>query len=83
MIDAFRDVVAREFDIPASLTAHRWRFALPVNPLDEPCLFDSDRALAACGDWAGGPRVEGAFLSGCTAADRLLGQQSTTAPRSS
>ena len=57
---------------PLHLDAHRWRFALPPEPLAEPCLFDADLRLAACGDWCGGPRVEGAFLSGVAAAGRLL-----------
>jgi len=72
LVDAFREAVGRDLPPPASLTAHRWRFALPVNPLAEPCLFDRELAVAACGDWAGGPRVEGAFLSGCAAAQRIL-----------
>ncbi|KAA1260324.1 hypothetical protein LF1_28630 [Rubripirellula obstinata] len=28
--------------------------------------------IAACGDWCGGPRIEGAFLSGMAAAGALL-----------
>jgi predicted NAD/FAD-dependent oxidoreductase len=50
---------------------HRWRFALPT-PLDEPCLFDVSLGVGACGDWCGGPRVEGAFLSGSAMAGQLL-----------
>ena len=72
------EAVGRDLPPPTSLTAHRWRFALPVNPLAEPCLFDPERALAACGDWAGGPRVEGAFLSGCAAAERLIELRTTS-----
>ncbi len=53
--------------------AHRCRFALPPAPLVAPCLFDAAQSVAACGDWCGGPRVEGAFLSGMAAAGRLLG----------
>jgi predicted NAD/FAD-dependent oxidoreductase len=74
MAEAFAQTLGRDLPPPTSLTAHRWRFALPVNPLSEPCLFDADLSLAACGDWAGGPRVEGAFLSGWAAADRVLEQ---------
>ncbi len=77
LADAFRDAVGCKLPVPAHLTAHRWRFALPVNPITEPCLFDAELALAACGDWAGGPRVEGAFLSGRAAAGRLLELEST------
>jgi photolyase PhrII len=73
LADAFRDAVGRDLPQPDHLVAHRWRFALPAEPLPEPCLFDRELAIAACGDWAGGPRVEGAYLSGCAAAGRLLG----------
>jgi len=72
LTDAFRHAVGRDLPAPVHLVAHRWRFALPIRPLPEPCLFDRELALAACGDWAGGPRVEGAYLSGCAAAARLL-----------
>jgi predicted NAD/FAD-dependent oxidoreductase len=78
LTDAFRDAIGSHVPSPTSLTAHRWRFALPVNPLSESCLFDPELALAACGDWAGGPRVEGAFLSGWAAAKQLLDLRSTS-----
>lgn len=58
---------------PLHLKAHRWKFALPVDPPSERCFFDAKSGIAACGDWAGGPRVEGAFLSGMAAAGRILG----------
>ncbi len=51
--------------------AHRWRYALPSPALEEQALFDSALGLGACGDWCGGPRVEGAFLSGVALARRL------------
>ena len=53
--------------------AHRWRYALPPEPLEDRCLFDAEMQVAACGDWCAGPRVEGAFLSGMAAAGRVLG----------
>ena len=53
--------------------AHRWRFALPPEPLVENCLFDCGMQIGACGDWCAGPRVEGAFLSGMAAAGRVMG----------
>ncbi|MCH2594508.1 MAG: FAD-dependent oxidoreductase [Pirellulales bacterium] len=55
-------------------TAHRWRFALPTSPLESRCLFDGESMVGACGDWCGGPRVEGAFLSGSAVAGRVLGE---------
>ncbi len=58
---------------PLHLQAHRWKFALPVVPPRDRCLFDAESGIVACGDWAGGPRVEGAFLSGMAAAGRILG----------
>lgn len=73
LVDAFAAAIGRDLPRAEHLLAHRWRFALPVEPLAENCLFDSDQAIAACGDWAGGPRVEGAFLSGLAAAETLRG----------
>jgi photolyase PhrII len=55
------------------LVAHRWKYAIPVNASSERCFSDEEAGIVACGDWAGGPRVEGAFLSGMAAAGRLLG----------
>jgi renalase len=50
--------------VQATVAAHRWRLALPVNPLSEPFLFDQLQGIGLAGDWCGGPRVEGAYLSG-------------------
>ena len=38
--------------------AHRWRYALPHEPLASRFIFDHETKLGACGDWCGGPRVE-------------------------
>lgn len=73
LLEAFGSAVGGFSAGPADLDAHRWRFALPTEPLTEPCLFDAGLRLGVCGDWCGGPRVEGAFLSGEAAAGRLQG----------
>jgi renalase len=52
--------------------AHRWRFALPDPVTDSPALFDGRLGLGAGGDWCGGPRIEGALLSGSALAGRVL-----------
>lgn len=52
---------------------HRWRYAEPVQPYPHPFLPASTPApLVFAGDAFGGPRVEGAALSGLAAADYLL-----------
>jgi predicted NAD/FAD-dependent oxidoreductase len=57
---------------PSDIVAHRWRYALPTEPLADRYLIDGDLSIGACGDWCAGPRVEGAFLSGAALAERLL-----------
>ena len=71
LLDAFFEAIGRHPLDPLWATAHRWRFALAENPLDEGCLFDASVGIAACGDWAHGNRVEGALLSGLAAARRV------------
>ena len=55
--------------------AHRWRFALPDPPTAPRMLGAECGTLVACGDWCGGPRVEGAYLSGLAAAETLTAQK--------
>ncbi len=56
----------------ATWQLHRWRYSKPVHGERPPCLFTSQPApLAIAGDAFGGSRLEGAFLSGFAAAERI------------
>jgi predicted NAD/FAD-dependent oxidoreductase len=68
LLEAFNRALGGPVDAPVHLAAHRWRYALPTEPLAQACLADPELRVVACGDWCGGPRVEGAFLSGLAAA---------------
>ncbi len=72
MATAFATAVGRELPPAVAAQFHRWKFALPLNPIATSYLYDPNLQIAACGDWCAGPRVEGAFLSGAALADRLL-----------
>lgn len=52
--------------------AHRWLYALPSAPLSVGCMWDDEARVAVCGDWCQSARIEGAFLSGLAAAERLI-----------
>ena len=52
--------------------AHRWRYALPAEPLSVGCLMEDMTRVAVCGDWCQAARIEGAFLSGHAAAKRIM-----------
>lgn len=73
LTEAFFEATGGAPALPVHLQAHRWRYALPENPLDAGCLWDEETQIAVCGDWCQGARVEGAFLSGMAAAGRILG----------
>jgi renalase len=57
---------------PVYAAAYHWPYALPLNPIDDVCLFDPTVSIGACGDWCGGPRVEGALVSGLALAEQVL-----------
>jgi len=50
---------------------HRWRYSQPLAVCDKRCLVAG--SLAVAGDAWGGPRIEGAFLSGLAAAAAIAG----------
>lgn len=53
----------------------RWRYSTPLDLYAEPCLVAGQNPpLILAGDAFGGPRVEGAALSGLSAAAALLGE---------
>ena len=72
LLDAFSETTGQAVTKIDHCVAHRWLYAIPETPLDQECLWDPTMGIAACGDWCGGPRIEGAFLSGMAAAGSLL-----------
>ncbi|MFG0288628.1 MAG: FAD-dependent oxidoreductase [Rhodopirellula sp. JB044] len=72
LIHAFEEILGRKITAVHHVATHRWRYANTRKALDERCLWDPTTMLGACGDWCGGPRVEGAFLSGSAMAGAVL-----------
>ena len=64
---------------PAWTHHHRWRYARPDRTLDGEALEVCD-GLTVCGDAFGGGRVEGAYLSGLAAAQRVTNAAFPDAP---
>ncbi|MCY2959177.1 MAG: FAD-dependent oxidoreductase [Planctomycetota bacterium] len=71
LLAALTDALACAVPSARQAVAHRWRFATPDPVLPNPHLLDEELGLGACGDALGGPRVEGAWLSGTSLAEAL------------
>lgn len=56
---------------PTWTQIQRWRYAMVTAPHPAPYLQGGE-GLFFCGDWCGGAKLEAAYLSGLTAAERLL-----------
>ncbi|MCC7055560.1 MAG: NAD(P)-binding protein [Gemmatimonadaceae bacterium] len=80
MTEAFAAVIGAPI-VPVHHIAHRWRYALPDPVVPDGALFDAGLALGAAGDWCGGPRIEGALLSGIALAGRVLATVRDTPPQ--
>lgn len=61
MLQAFGRIAAATI---TPVATHAWRFARPAFTEGPGFHLDADKALALCGDWLNGGRVEGAWLSG-------------------
>lgn len=68
MIEAARPFIGARV---LEFNCHRWGFTLPINPWSERCFHNPDLQLTLAGDAFGGPRIEGAALSGIEAAARV------------
>ncbi len=53
-------------------SCHRWGFTLPLNPWPAKCFVNERLDLVLAGDAFGGPRIEGAALSGLAAAEAVV-----------
>jgi renalase len=54
-----------------STTLHRWKFSEPKTMHTERCVWLPELTLGFAGDAFGGPKVEGAVLSGLALAERV------------
>ncbi len=71
MSEAFAHVLGQAVRVVHS-DAHRWRYALPDPVAADAALYEAGIGIGAAGDWCGGPRVEGALLSGLALAGRVM-----------
>ena len=73
LLDAFFHQSGAGARAPVHMAAHRWRYAM-ADPVDgPPALWDAERQIGVCGDWLIAPRVEAAWVSGTTLAEKMLG----------
>ncbi|EDY87421.1 amine oxidase, flavin-containing [gamma proteobacterium HTCC5015] len=75
MLKAFDQATGRDNPAPDLVKAHLWQHSLVVNPLACGHLYHEKLQIGACGDWCQASRVEGAFQSGVSMAERLLAER--------
>jgi len=73
LVDGLRGLVGARVEVIDSVI-HRWRYARAVTPLQASGGVLEEAGLLVAGDWVADGRVEGAWLSGVAAAERLLGR---------
>jgi hypothetical protein len=73
MLEAFTRLLGSDAPRVIHAQGHRWRYAIPDPVLEAEAVWDDSVQAGLAGDWCGGPRIEGALLSGVALARRLLG----------
>jgi predicted NAD/FAD-dependent oxidoreductase len=73
LLEALSKATSTRIPEPALVLAHRWRYARANRALGIDSLWDPHMALGICGDWCLGTRVEAAYLSGLSLAERVIG----------
>lgn len=71
MYKAFMELLPDIDSQPSHRDLHRWRYAKCEHTLGHDYFLDSDKQIAAIGDWCRGGRVEDAFVSGYELAQKL------------
>ena len=74
LLSALAEALMRDLPQVEEQVVHRWGFSEPLKPLEQDHFYSSDLRLGICGDWCGGPRVEGAWLSGTALSARMLAE---------
>lgn len=74
LIESFEKAIGSSIPVRNYETAHRWRYSMGANFINQNDLLDESIGLSICGDWVNGGRIEGAFLSGITAAENIIKQ---------
>jgi len=79
LLKVFANLTGIKARTPAYLATHRWRYALADKTLCEPCVFDDELQIGACGDWCLGGKIEAALQSGQALAKRIIAFAGTQA----
>ncbi|MEM6504019.1 MAG: FAD-dependent oxidoreductase [Planctomycetota bacterium] len=69
-----------ELPEPTHSDSHLWRYAFASPDTTQPYMLDQDTGVAVAGDWLCGGRIEGAWLSGFSAAEELTATWHDRAP---
>jgi predicted NAD/FAD-dependent oxidoreductase len=71
LLEQASEVIGHDLSQADQRMVHRWRYANIGRQHGERSLLDTERRLAACGDWCVHGRVEGAFTSASDLAARF------------
>ena len=72
LLEDFFAQTGTDFAAPIHIAAHRWLYSMAEAVEGEAARYDSDGRIGIAGDYLHSPRVEGAWLSGVTLAEKVL-----------